>query len=194
MICTNCGNEIAEGCSFCTNCGAILNAEQLHDSENPDGSPNEVNQEKNFDDNKHIEQNSSDVKEHDEYTEAHDDSVEEQEVGSSDTSECISHEDKVYRESIITSMKSEVKPLRTWSFFWRELIALLPVINLIVFFVQAFGEGINYNSRSYARAKLICIITVTVVLLGAMALMLACYNDIMNIIRNVIDSLYGYIH
>lgn len=194
MICTNCGNEIAEGCSFCTNCGAILNAEQLHNSENSNDDAIETNQEKELDNEESKEQNVSDSKETDECIEASCESVENPKNINPDTSECLSAKEKLYREKIIKSMKSEVRPLRTWSFFWRELITLLPIINLVVFFIQAFGEGVNYNSRSYARAKLICVITVTVVLLGAMASMLIWYDDVMNIIRNVIDSLYSYIH
>ncbi len=189
MICTNCGNEIAEGSSFCTNCGAIFNAGQLHDSENSNDVEVDLGQEKKLDNEENKEQNSDNGKETDECTDVCDEGAEKQEILSPDSAK-----EKLYREKIIKSMKSEVRPLRTWSFFWRELISLLPVINLIVFFVQAFGEGINYNSRSYARAKLICVITVTVLLLGAMASMLIWYDDVMNIIRNVIDSLYSYIH
>ncbi len=91
-------------------------------------------------------------------------------------------------------MKSKVRPLRTWSFFWRELICCIPIINLVVFFVQAFADGVNFNSRSYARAKLIKFMIITLLLLAAAILVLIYYDSITEFIRGAIDYLYSYIH
>ena len=97
-------------------------------------------------------------------------------------------------EAMISSMKSKVRPLRTWSFFWRELICCIPIINLVVFFVQAFADGVNFNSRSYARAKLIKFMIITLLLLAAAILVLIYYDSITEFIRGAIDYLYSYIH
>ncbi|MBR5948440.1 MAG: zinc-ribbon domain-containing protein [Clostridia bacterium] len=47
------------------------------------------------------------------------------------------------------------RPLSTWGFIWRTLLFCIPVVNLIFLFVFAFADGINENSRSYARSWLI---------------------------------------
>lgn len=50
------------------------------------------------------------------------------------------------------------RPLSTWGFIWRTLLFMIPVVNLIFLFVFAFADGINENSRSYARSWLILLL------------------------------------
>lgn len=62
------------------------------------------------------------------------------------------------------AVQPPVKPLSTWSFIWRKLLFMIPIVNIVVLFVFAFAEGINKNSRSYARAALIGLLTAAVLL------------------------------
>ena len=60
------------------------------------------------------------------------------------------------------------RPLSTWGFIWRTLLFCIPVVSLIFLFVFAFADGINENSRSYARSWLILLlIGVILVVIGA---------------------------
>ena len=91
-------------------------------------------------------------------------------------------------------MQAQLKPLSTWGFFWREAICFIPIINLAFLFVFAFADGINLNSRAFARSKLIRYLIYTVILLAALVLYFIFQEEIMNVIRVVIDNLYKYIH
>lgn len=60
------------------------------------------------------------------------------------------------------------KPISTWGFVWRTLLFLIPIVGLIFLFVFAFADGINENSRSYARSCLILLlIGAIIVVIGA---------------------------
>lgn len=60
------------------------------------------------------------------------------------------------------------RPLSTWGFVWRTLLFMIPVVNLIFLFVFAFADGINENSRSYARSWLILLLAgVILAVIGA---------------------------
>ena len=108
------------------------------------------------------------------------------------------HEEKIKRKgydpALVKKMQAQLKPLSTWGFFWREAICFIPIINLAFLFVFAFADGINLNSRAFARSKLIRYLIYTVILLAALVLYFIFQEEIMNVIRVVIDNLYKYIH
>ena len=108
------------------------------------------------------------------------------------------HEEKIkkkgYDPALVKKMQAQLKPLSTWGFFWREAICFIPIINLAFLFVCAFADGINLNSRAFARSKLIRYLIYTVILLAALVLYFIFQEEIMNVIHAVIDNLYKYIH
>ena len=108
------------------------------------------------------------------------------------------HEEKIkkkgYDPALVKKMQAQLKPLSTWGFFWREAICFIPIINLAFLFVFAFADGINLNSRAFARSKLIRYLIYTVILLAALVLFFIFQEEIMNVIHVVIDNLYKYIH
>ena len=108
------------------------------------------------------------------------------------------HEEKIkkkgYDPALVKKMQAQLKPLSTWGFFWREAICFIPIINLAFLFVFAFADGINLNSRAFARSKLIRYLIYTVILLAALVLYFIFQEEIMNVIHVVIDNLYKYIH
>ena len=108
------------------------------------------------------------------------------------------HEEKIkkkgYDPALVKKMQAQLKPLSTWGFFWREAICFIPIINLAFLFVFAFADGINLNSRAFARSKLIRYLIYTVILLAALVLYFIFQEEIMNVIHAVIDNLYKYIH
>ncbi len=59
------------------------------------------------------------------------------------------------RNQLLQMQIKRFKPLSTWTFFWMEVIALIPIVNLIVFFVWAFKKNVNVNRKSFAREKLL---------------------------------------
>ncbi|MDY2598153.1 MAG: hypothetical protein SOW24_06680 [Eubacteriales bacterium] len=102
--------------------------------------------------------------------------------------------EKGYDPALVKKMQAQLKPLSTWGFFWREAICFIPIINLAFLFVFAFADGINLNSRAFARSKLIRYLIYTVILLAALVLYFIFQEEIMNVIHVVIDNLYKYIH
>ena len=102
--------------------------------------------------------------------------------------------EKGYDPALVKKMQAQLKPLSTWGFFWREAICFIPIINLAFLFVFAFADGINLNSRAFARSKLIRYLIYTVILLAALVLYFIFQEEIMNVIHAVIDNLYKYIH
>lgn len=218
MICPNCGNEVAEGFVFCTSCGAILKSE-INSNAAGDRADSEERGERDLAQGtaaalaaESAGNDSASASENNACGEAQTGAAGEHEKGfggavepvipsyvpvsnpAYDRFEAPALNQKEVDEAMISSMKSKVRPLRTWSFFWRELICCIPIINLVVFFVQAFADGVNFNSRSYARAKLIKFMIITLLLLAAAILVLIYYDSITEFIRGAIDYLYSYIH
>lgn len=76
-----------------------------------------------------------------------------------------------------------VKPLSTWSYIWREFVFLIPVVNIVVLFVFAFAEGINRNSRSFARAKLIYALIITLLLIAGVILFFLNLDTVLETLR-----------
>ena len=66
--------------------------------------------------------------------------------------------------------KAPVKPLSTWGFFWRTFLFMIPVLNIVLLFVFAFADGINENSRAYARSCLIYMLFAALMLIAGAVL------------------------
>lgn len=47
------------------------------------------------------------------------------------------------------------EPLSMWDFTLMELIARIPVVNLVLFFVWGFSGDTNENRKNWARSRLI---------------------------------------
>lgn len=205
MRCPNCGKEINDGSAFCTNCGALMNLddEKRQDSESTQGNIDVANEHVNStpadtDGTDAIQENIPNAEQA-----VTDDSAANKIVGNGKAADASyleipavgnQNEKNGFDESMVKSMQAKVHPMRTWSFFWREIVSYLPIINLVVFFIQAFADGINFNARSFARAKLIKYLISTIILLILIGLFLANYNWSINFIRNSIDYLYDCIH
>lgn len=52
----------------------------------------------------------------------------------------------------------DTSPLSMGNFFVMMLIAAIPIVNIIILCVWAFGSDVNVNRKNYARAQLIIIL------------------------------------
>lgn len=73
---------------------------------------------------------------------------------------------KKSEENTIKIKNAPAKPLSTWGFVWRTFLFLVPILNLILLFSFAFSNGINPNSRAYARCWLIYMLIGAVILIA----------------------------
>ena len=87
------------------------------------------------------------------------------------------------------AVQPPVKPLSTWSFIWRKLLFMIPIVNIVVLFVFAFAEGINKNSRSYARAALIGLLTAAVFFAATAVLCYLYTDEIIGWVRSLVEKL-----
>lgn len=63
-------------------------------------------------------------------------------------------------------------PLSTASFFFMQLVFLIPFINLFLLLIWAFKKNTNHNRKAYARSILIWFLSISVILLFVFVIML----------------------
>ena len=55
----------------------------------------------------------------------------------------------------VHTSEQDSKPLSMWDFTLMELVARIPIVNLVLFFVWGFSKDTNQNRRNWSRARLI---------------------------------------
>lgn len=206
MTCPNCGKETYEGALFCTGCGARLNIITEAPAENADAlnpaCPSEAVSPAPecaefvcADDDKCPKPTETSA-------EPACDGLAEAAAEPSSASEGIAAPgapipNKVCSNPTVASAPSsspvppsvsapakpketqqDIRPLSTWSFIWREFIFFIPIVNIIVLFVMAFANGINVNSRSFARSRLIYMLIFTLLFIAAAVFAVIHINSI----------------
>lgn len=209
MICPNCGKEAADGALFCTGCGGRLDnlpkQEKMTASENSNNSNNSNNDDSSVMDavftsdaangthetnsGNTIAENSgvagADENSGERMSAANDDNLKAQPINGISTEK---DKNAAPCESA-AAVQPPVKPLSTWSFIWRKLLFMIPIVNIVVMFVFAFAEGINKNSRSYARAALIGLLTAAVLFAAAAVLCYLYTDEIIGWVRSLVEKL-----
>ena len=64
------------------------------------------------------------------------------------------------------------RPMKTASFFWTQVVLLIPVLNILLLFIWAFRKHSNANRKAYARSILIWMILVMVAVFSVLIAML----------------------
>ncbi len=80
----------------------------------------------------------------------------------------------------------DTKPLSTAKVFWLQILQCVPVVNLVVLIILAFGGAKNLNTRNYARGVLISWIVLAV--LGMVAGIIF-YSIVMDIISQFMSGI-----
>lgn len=194
MICPNCGKEAADGALFCTGCGVRLDnlpkQEKMTASENSNNDDSSVMDAvftSDAADGTHETNSGNTVAENsgERMSAANDDNLKAQPAN-----EISTEKDKNAAPcESAAAVQPPVKPLSTWSFIWRKLLFMIPIVNIIVLFVFAFAEGINKNSRSYARAALIGLLTAAVLFAAAAVLCYLYTDEIIGWVRSLVEKL-----
>ena len=199
MICPNCGKEAADGALFCTGCGGRLDnlpkQEKMTASENSNNDDSSVFT-SDAADGTHETNSENTVAENNDVAGADENSGERMSAANDDNLKAqpangISTEkDKNAAPcESAAAVQPPVKPLSTWSFIWRKLLFMIPIVNIVVLFVFAFAEGINKNSRSYARAALIGLLTAAVLFAAAAVLCYLYTDEIIGWVRSLVEKL-----
>lgn len=55
----------------------------------------------------------------------------------------------------VHSPEGDRQPLSMWEFVLMELVARIPVVNLVLFFVWGFSKDTNENRKNWSRSRLI---------------------------------------
>lgn len=203
MICPNCGKEAADGALFCTGCGGRLDnlpkQEKMTASENSNNDDSSVMDAvftSDAADGTHETNSGNTVAENsgvagadensgERMSAANDDNLKAQPANENSTEK---NKNAAPCESV-AAVQPPVKPLSTWSFIWRKLLFMIPIVNIVVLFVFAFAEGINKNSRSYARAALIGLLTAAVLFAAAAVLCYLYTDEIIGWVRSLVEKL-----
>lgn len=203
MICPNCGKEAADGALFCTGCGGRLDnlpkQEKMTASENSNNDDSSVMDAvftSDAADGTHETNSGNTVAENNDVAGADENSGERMNAANDDNLKAqpingISTEkDKNAAPcESAAAVQPPVKPLSTWSFIWRKLLFMIPIVNIVVLFVFAFAEGINKNSRSYARAALIGLLTAALLFAAAAVLCYLYTDEIIGWVRSLVEKL-----
>lgn len=194
MICPNCGKEAADGALFCTGCGGRLDnlpkQEKMTASENSNNDDSSVMDAvftSDAADGTHETNSGNTVAENsgERMNAANDNNLKAQPANRISTEK---NKNAAPCESA-AAVQPPVKPLSTWSFIWRKLLFMIPIANIVVLFVFAFAEGINKNSRSYARAALIGLLTAAVLFAAAAVLCYLYTDEIIGWVRSLVEKL-----
>lgn len=194
MICPNCGKEAADGALFCTGCGGRLDnlpkQEKMTASENSNNDDSSVMDAvftSDAADGTHETNSGNTVAENsgERMSAANDNNLKAQPANRISTEK---NKNAAPCESA-AAVQPPVKPLSTWSFIWRKLLFMIPIVNIVVLFVFAFAEGINKNSRSYARAALIGLLTAAVLFAAAAVLCYLYTDEIIGWVRSLVEKL-----
>lgn len=203
MICPNCGKEAADGALFCTGCGGRLDnlpkQEKMTASENSNNDDSSVMDAvftSDAADGTHETNSGNTVAENSGVAGADENSGERMSAANDDNlkaqpaNEISTEKDKNAAPcESVAAVQPPVKPLSTWSFIWRKLLFMIPIVNIVVLFVFAFAEDINKNSRSYARAALIGLLTAAVLFAAAAVLCYLYTDEIIGWVRSSVEKL-----
>lgn len=72
----------------------------------------------------------------------------------------------------------DTSPLSVGNFLVMMLIAAIPILNIIMLCVWAFGSGSNVNRKNYARAQLI-------IMLIAMAVSIVLWSSLIGLLISI---------
>ena len=203
MICPHCGKEAADGALFCTGCGGRLDnlpkQEKMTASENSNNDDSSVMDAvftSDAADGTHETNSGNTVAENSGVAGADENSGERMSAANDNNLKAqpanrISTEKNKNAAPCesAAAVQPPVKPLSTWSFIWRKLLFMIPIVNIVVLFVFAFAEGINKNSRSYARAALIGLLTAAVLFAAAAVLCYLYTDEIIGWVRSLVEKL-----
>ena len=76
---------------------------------------------------------------------------------------------------------ASIKPLPVWKYIGIFLLLCIPVLGLVMLFVWSFGESFNRNTKNFARASLILIIIMIV-------LMIVSYFTLGDSLKNILSN------
>ncbi len=96
------------------------------------------------------------------------------------------------RNQLLQTQIKRFKPISTWTFFWMEVIALIPFVNLIVFFIWAFKKDVNVNRKSFAREKLLRWLIFGVIPIGVLALFIIMHSTFGVFVENFINHVVNF--
>ena len=165
MHCAKCGKELEEGSKFCDGCGEKVEIEEIESE---------------------VEETADEA-----ITEPIDEEAEEEIQEEVEEPEPEPEEPKpapvpaaIEKKSAKTDNLRIVKPLGIFSYLWMFILMLIPVVDIIMVCVWAFGKNKNPNKKNFAWAVIIFIL---LGLLGWLLLGIVFVNEFEDIIDKIVD-------
>lgn len=137
MFCTSCGKQIPDGSKFCEFCGANQQSDSVNKSEQSSSSSSNIQ---------------SSPKEDTQVTTGNDNRNNNQQVTppqSTGTQTARPHSPPV---------NAYTAPLSIGKYLLMFIVLMVPLLNLIMLFIWAFGSTNNINKKNFARAGLIMVL------------------------------------
>ena len=153
MFCTNCGKEVSFNTKVCPFCDSEIMIEEQNEQIGEENIDLELNNEKTDED---VEKSTDKILSNNEknITKITNGNLYE---GSCKNFSCYNKYDI---------------PLSTASFFFMQLVFLIPFINIFFLLIWAFKKNTNSNRKAYARSMLIWFLSISVILLFILIIML----------------------
>lgn len=164
MICDNCNKIIPDDSVFCGYCGNNCSLDIKNENANPSKMKANNPEINNFDNNiSYGEWKQKEKSNENKYDTA--EIKKSPEIIKYDDPYVINNSfDHAVLPAGIKVINKYNRPFKTSTFFWTQVILLIPIVNIVLLFAWAFRKNSNENRKAYARSILLWISVVILAL------------------------------
>jgi predicted nucleic acid-binding Zn-ribbon protein len=187
MFCTNCGKKLEQSFKFCHQCGF----EKVTEMEKNQGDGDKKNQSNQREDNQDMNQEKKALEDF-QKSSVHSFLASSDESTASDKTqkETVkmprpSLEGKKLQNSLFEEKRRN--PLKTQQYFGMFFFMMIPVVNFIILLHWSFGNSVNINKQSFARATILFALFI----LGMWIVLSFVFQSLLFVIIENLDVLEG---
>lgn len=189
MLCPNCGINVPDGSKFCDNCGH--NLQQAEPAETPEQTENIQEAPQSVEEPQPEDESQPWATQNQLQPEASDDeqkprfSNDEPDFGQRPTYQQKPQPAPAYAEASYSGVDPTEKPYSIGGWLLTFLIMMIPVVNIVMFFVWIFSSNTNKSKKNFFIAQLI--FSVILIILGIIFGSIIV-NWLLSILSDYLDS------